>query len=98
MALHFQGKRFSVGLLKWFRGREMVIAFVLIVTEIKASEDQIIRELKKNEHVKEVYPVYGIYDIIVKIEARNMARLNEIIERRIRVVNGIRSTLTMIEG
>jgi len=76
----------------------MVVAFVLIVTEIKASEDQIIHELKKSEHVKEVYPVYGVYDIIVKVEAKNMAQLKEIIERHIRVTNGIRSTLTMIEG
>jgi DNA-binding Lrp family transcriptional regulator len=76
----------------------MVVAFVLIVTEVKASEDKIIHELKKSEHVKEVYPVYGVYDIILKLEAKNMAQLREIIDRHVHVINGIRSTLTMIEG
>ncbi|MEM2851099.1 MAG: Lrp/AsnC ligand binding domain-containing protein [Candidatus Bathyarchaeia archaeon] len=76
----------------------MVVAFILIVTEIKASEDQIIRELRASEYVKEVYPVYGVYDIIVKVEAKNMAQLKEIIDQHIRVINGIRSTLTMVEA
>jgi len=73
----------------------MPIAFVLINAEIGAEED-VLGQLMKVEGVQEAYAVYGVYDIIAKIEADTMDKLKEIVTWRIRKLNKVRSTLTMI--
>jgi len=71
------------------------IAFVLINSEI-GSEGEVLRELKKMDGVKEAYTVYGVYDVIAKVEACSMDKLKDIITWRIRKLEKVRSTLTMI--
>ena len=71
------------------------IAFVLINTEI-GSEREILNELKKVKGVEEAYSVYGVYDIIAKVKADSMDELKDIITWRIRKIEKVRSTLTMI--
>ena len=73
----------------------MPIAFVLINSEI-GSEGEVLRELKKMAGVKEAYTVYGVYDVIAKVEAGSMDKLKDIITWRIRKLEKVRSTLTMI--
>jgi DNA-binding Lrp family transcriptional regulator len=73
----------------------MPSAFVLINTEIGA-EEEILQELRKISNVKEAYVVYGVYDIIAKVEAENMDKLKEIISWKIRRLDKVRSTLTML--
>ena len=70
-------------------------AFVLINSEIGA-EEELLKDLKKIENVKEAYSVYGVYDIIVKVEADTMERLKEIVTWKIRRLDKVRSTLTMV--
>lgn len=73
----------------------LAIAFVLINAEI-GSESELVEELRKMPYVKEAYLVYGVYDIIARIEAENMDKLKEIVTWKIRKLNKVRSTLTMI--
>jgi DNA-binding Lrp family transcriptional regulator len=73
----------------------MPIAFVLINAEI-GSESDVLKELKVVEGVKEAYSVYGVYDIIVKVAADSMDKLKDIVTWRVRRLNKVRSTLTMI--
>ncbi|MEM2843650.1 MAG: Lrp/AsnC ligand binding domain-containing protein [Candidatus Bathyarchaeia archaeon] len=73
----------------------MAIAFVLINAEI-GSESELVEELKKMPYVKEAYLVYGVYDIIARIEAETMDKLKEVVTWKIRKLNKVRSTLTMI--
>jgi DNA-binding Lrp family transcriptional regulator len=70
-------------------------AFVLMNAEL-GSEDSIVHELKKVEGVKEVYQVYGVYDIVAQVEAYTMEKVKEIITWKLRKINGVKSTLTMI--
>lgn len=70
-------------------------AFVLINTEI-GSESEVVKELRKIEGVEEAYPVYGVYDIVAKVSAETMDKLKEIVTWRIRRLDKVRSTLTMI--
>ncbi len=70
-------------------------AFVLMNAEL-GKENQIVSEIKKIEHVKEVYPVYGVYDVLMVIESDSMEDLRETITSKIRKLDGIKSTLTMI--
>jgi len=71
------------------------VAFVLINAEL-GSEEDLARELRKIEGVSEVYIVYGVYDIIAKVEADSMEKVKEIITWKIRRLPKVRSTLTMI--
>lgn len=73
----------------------MPIAFVLINAEI-GSESNVLNELKTVEGVKEAYSVYGVYDVIAKISASTMDKLKDIVTWRVRRLNNVRSTLTMI--
>jgi DNA-binding Lrp family transcriptional regulator len=70
-------------------------AFVLINAELGA-EEALIKELKSIENVTEVYVVYGVYDIVAKIESDTMEKVKETITWKIRRLERVRSTLTMI--
>jgi len=74
---------------------EMVSAYVLINSEI-GKETELLKELKKINGVKEVFSVYGVYDIIAKVEGKTVNELKEVVIAKIRQLNYIRSTLTMI--
>ena len=57
---------------------------------------KVFEELYKIPEVKKVYIVYGIYDIIAKIEADSLEKIREIIISRIRRIPEIRTTNTMV--
>lgn len=73
----------------------MPAAFVLINAEI-GSEDEVLKDLRTMEQVKEAYVVYGVYDIVAKVESETMDKLKEIVTWKVRRLNKVRSTLTMI--
>ncbi|MDH5389685.1 MAG: Lrp/AsnC ligand binding domain-containing protein [Candidatus Bathyarchaeota archaeon] len=73
----------------------MPMAFVLINTEI-GSESVVLEALKKIDAVKEAYMVYGVYDVVAKVEADTMDKLKEIVTWHVRRLDKVRSTLTMI--
>ena len=70
-------------------------AFVLMNAEL-GSEDSLVNDLKKLDSVKEVYQVYGVYDIVAQVEADTMDTVKETITWKLRKLNGVKSTLTMI--
>ena len=70
-------------------------AFVLMNAEL-GSEDSLVNELKKLDSVKEVYQVYGVYDIVAQVESDTMDKVKETITWKLRKLNGVKSTLTMI--
>ena len=73
----------------------MPTAFVLINTEI-GSEADVLKELKTVEGVIEASAVYGVYDIVARVTADTMDKLKEIVTWRVRRLDKVRSTLTMI--
>ncbi|MGA1975203.1 MAG: Lrp/AsnC ligand binding domain-containing protein [Conexivisphaerales archaeon] len=70
-------------------------AFVLINADLGA-EEELVSEVKKITNVTEVYVVYGVYDLILKVEADTMEKVKETITWHIRRLEKVRSTLTMI--
>ena len=72
----------------------MAVAYVLINVELGKEKD-ILNQLRSIENVKEVNAIYGVYDIIAKVEADSMEKLKEIVTYKIRRLSDIRSTLTM---
>ena len=73
----------------------MTIAFVLLNSEL-GQESTVETSLKDVPEVKEIYAVYGVYDYIVKLEAAGMSELKDIITNKIRRIQNIRSSLTLI--
>ncbi len=70
-------------------------ALVLINAEL-GHETTLVNELKKTPNVTEVYAVYGVYDVIIKVEADSMEKLREAIATKLRRLGGVKSTLTMV--
>ena len=77
----------------------MAEAFVLINCEI-GSEESVIEKLNSIAEVIEVHGTFGAYDILAKVEADNVEIIRETITWKIRKIEKIRSTLTLmgIEG
>ena len=77
----------------------MAIAYILINCEL-GSEESIIQQLKSIDDVVEVHGTFGAYDILTKIESTTVEILREIITWKIRKIDQIRSTLTLmgVEG
>ncbi|MCX8176110.1 MAG: Lrp/AsnC ligand binding domain-containing protein [Candidatus Bathyarchaeota archaeon] len=73
----------------------MTIAFVLINVQ-PGSEGKVIEKLKTFDKVKEVYGLYGIYDIMVKIETSSLEEVKETVDFKIRKLENVRSSITMI--
>ncbi|GBC71142.1 MAG: Lrp/AsnC ligand binding domain-containing protein [Nitrososphaerota archaeon] len=73
----------------------MPTAYVLINTEIGA-EEEVLKQLRQMPPVKEAYLVYGVYDIVAKVEAESMDKLKETVSWNIRRLEKVRSTLTML--
>ena len=77
----------------------MATAYVLINCEL-GSEESIIQQLKNIDSVIEVHGTFGAYDILAKIESPTVEALRENITWKIRKIDQIRSTLTLmsVEG
>ena len=77
----------------------MATTYVLINCEL-GSEESIISQLKTLEGIIEVHGTFGAYDILAKIESSTVEALRETITWKIRKIEKIRSTLTLmgIEG
>jgi DNA-binding Lrp family transcriptional regulator len=63
---------------------------------ISLFSENVIEELKKIPEIEEFYRVQSIYDIIAKVNADSEDQLNEIVTRKVREIEGIKNTLTMI--
>ena len=60
------------------------------------SEKDVLDSLKEIPNVKEVHQLQGVYDFIIHVEAEMMQELKNVIEKRIRVIGKIRSTMALI--
>jgi DNA-binding Lrp family transcriptional regulator len=73
----------------------MRTAYLFINLE-SGAEQEVLKELKEIEGVQEAYFVYGVYDIIVKVQADSMSKLKDIVSFKIRRLDKVRSTLTLV--
>ncbi len=69
-------------------------AYVLLTIEI-GSEREVLDSLKEISNVKEVHKIYGVYDLIIYIEADTLKKLKGLMNR-IRDIGKIRATLPLV--
>ncbi len=78
----------------------MPTAYVLLNSDL-GSDETIISKVKgildNEEKVKyEIQGVYGVYDIVLKISSENTENLRSVISNKIRKIDKVQSTLTMM--
>jgi DNA-binding Lrp family transcriptional regulator len=71
----------------------MPLAYILLTTG--TFSPNLIKKLRSIKGVEAAYPVYGVYDIIVKAKANTMPTIKEI-HNNIRKLEGVKQTLTML--
>jgi hypothetical protein len=74
-------------------------SIVLINCDL-GSEKSVISELKFIEGITEIHGIVGAYEVLARVESKQIEMLHEIITWKIRKLSKIRSTLTLmgIEG
>ncbi len=70
-------------------------AYVLIVSET-GSEQHVFEKLLMIDEIKEVNRVWGAYDVIVKVVGPTSDAVREIITGKIRKIEGIKTTSSLI--
>ena len=73
----------------------MLSALVLLNTEI-GSEAGVLKELRKIESVEEASLVYGEYDIVLRLELTSLRELKQTVTWKIRKMDYVKATQTMI--
>ena len=74
----------------------MGFAYVLISCDLGSEEEDIISQLKTIDEVKEVQGTFGAYDIVAKVESNDVKKLRDTILWKIRKLDRVRSTLTLM--
>jgi len=73
----------------------MEIAYVLIVSEM-GSEKHVIEKLLMIDEIKDVNRVWGAYDVVIKVIGSTSDAVREIIQEKIRMIDGIRTTVSLM--
>lgn len=70
-------------------------AFVLLNTEL-GMESKIIEALNGVEEITNIHSLYGIYDLIIEMEADSMDRIKEVVFNQVRRLDNVKSTITLL--
>ena len=73
----------------------MATGFALLsISPLK--EKEVFEALKNMPEITEVHPLFGEYDILVKIECEDIDQIGEVVIKKIRSLNGIVDSKTLI--
>jgi DNA-binding Lrp family transcriptional regulator len=73
----------------------MLTCFILIRVEAK-KEDEVYDNLAKVKEIEGIREVFGEYDMICRLEARNLKEMRSLVITKVRSVPGVISTTTLI--
>jgi len=69
--------------------------YLLIVAK-DGKKEVVSNELLKFKEIENIHELYGQYDIIIKIKAEDMTKLEEFIQKNIRSIKEIEGTETLV--
>jgi DNA-binding Lrp family transcriptional regulator len=72
----------------------LVIGFIFIKIESKY-EVKAFRSLRKIDEIKDLNPLFGEFDVLAKVEARDFGALSMIVLKKIRTIEGVVETKTL---
>ena len=67
---------------------------IVLLTIQPSAEKEVLNTLKKLKSVKEAHFIYGPYDAFLSIEADTSQKIQRIVLDEIRLIQGIKSTMT----
>lgn len=73
----------------------MPTTYILINAD-SGYEKKLLKQLREIENVKEAFLVYGTFDIISKVYTESLEELRELISSKIRKMDNVVSTITLI--
>ena len=73
----------------------MMEAFVLVVVK-PGYEEEVHNALKDNDRIKEIYRVYGEYDLILRVKVGSIEELDRFHDETLRKISNIEMTETLI--
>ncbi len=82
-------------ILNWQKIGLNITAIIIIQTESEKHES-VKKELSKLEEISEVYSVSGEYDILIKVWIQGIEELNQLIDEKIRSIEGVEDLTEMI--
>lgn len=59
-------------------------------------EGQVLKDVNETGAVAQAFISYGVYDLIVKVKASTMEELKELVSYKLRKIENVRATLTLI--
>ncbi len=73
-----------------------MISAVILVTTSSGTQDKVLENIKLVEGVEEAHALYGVYDVLIKINGNSVDKLKEITKLRIKPIAGVNSYLTLM--
>jgi DNA-binding Lrp family transcriptional regulator len=70
-------------------------AFVLLNTEL-GKESEIEETLNGVQEITKIRSLYGIYDLIIEMEAESMDKIKEVVYNKVRRLDNVKSTITLL--
>ena len=73
----------------------MIKAYVMITGD-KSFSHKTTERLAKIQGIRVVDTLYGVYDVCIVVEAKGMQQLEKVVVSKIRTVEGVGNTLTLL--
>ena len=73
----------------------MVFAYVLVRADA-GKEREILSKVKDFSEIKDVHMIYGEWDVIIKIEVKNVESITSFVVDKLRGIDAVKLTSTMI--
>lgn len=73
----------------------MISAVVLVNTDSNTRDD-VLENVKQVEGVKEAHPLYGVYDLLLKVKVNSIDEFKNTTKAQINQVRGVTGSLTLM--
>jgi len=71
------------------------LVYILIITKY-GKKKEVSNKLLKFKEIEDLHELYGQYDIIIKVSAPDMRKLEDFIQNNIRTIKDIQATQTLV--
>jgi DNA-binding Lrp family transcriptional regulator len=75
-------------------GVSLSVAFILVST-VPGKEHEVYNKISQIKYVVEIHPLFGEYDLIVKVDALDFSELGKIVIEQVRTIEGVIDTKTL---
>lgn len=72
-----------------------MLAYVLLITKPRFEHD-IYLALSRAQEINDIFPLFGEYDLIAKIEAEDNEAIQKVVEEKIKSMEGVLCTKTLM--